>query len=110
MGWNDHHRVRLSPCPNCKVRQGFMSSSTWEHDYQCCGERCGVRLGHRIMHGFKPGMRLKNPRQHVFPPQPSDLRIRIKMLEHGVRRPTRWDGYRFSADYDDGWWLTRKER
>lgn len=95
------------PCPNCNKRSGYMGSSDWAHDYMCCSKQCGVRLGHRIRHGFKPGLQLKcgHPphwpefnevtgtagyvRRYSFPPDPHPLRIRVKILHHRLRQLAR---------------------
>lgn len=93
MGSSWQNQVRLEPCPNCQVRDGYMGSSEWDHDYMCCSKACGIRLGHRIKYGFRPGLKYQpawrswydTPTPSPILPEPSSLRIEIKKLRHRLK-------------------------
>lgn len=89
MGSDGGHGYIPGPCANCgKPGQGYMSSSAWGHDYMCCSQRCGKRLGQRIENGMYqepdglfPGSFLFLRSEDTVNP----LRIRIKQLEHQLK-------------------------
>jgi hypothetical protein len=40
-------------CPNCgKPNSAVWGSTSWGHDYMCCSEACGIRLGQKIDAGM----------------------------------------------------------
>lgn len=77
-------------CANCgKPKSGTMSSTSWGHDYPCCSDRCGKRLGKRFKNGmFAPSIR--NNSFDLFNDSDDEkierLRIRIKHLESQLKR------------------------
>lgn len=70
------------PCANCgKINGGFMSSTAWEHGYECCSDRCGFRLKKRIENGMYPNLisvSYSKEREEC-------LRYRIKHLEKQLK-------------------------
>ena len=95
-GYEDYHLAL--DCPQCgekdKVGEhkgGRMGSTTWGHNYMCCSDACGVRLGVRIRNKmFFPELL---PSNWPYPPwelldaqRMRDLRTRIKQLEHQILR------------------------
>lgn len=43
------NEYRPDDCKNCgKKARGVMGSSEWGHDYLCCSDACGIRLGKKI--------------------------------------------------------------
>jgi hypothetical protein len=71
-------------CPNCgKPNSAVRGSSRWGHDYMCCSEACGIRLGQKIDAGM-----VSLPRYKFWPfgnldneENKENLRLRIKELE-----------------------------
>ncbi|MEK4883462.1 DNA repair protein RecO C-terminal domain-containing protein [Bacillus sp. FSL W8-0223] len=80
------HGLELDDCPNCgKPNSATRGSSRWGHDYLCCSEACGIRLGQKIDAGM-----IDLPRYQYGPfgvlmndykLQIQNLRKRIKELE-----------------------------
>ena len=79
---------KLPPCANCgKPNGGFMSSTEWNHDEDCCSDICGMRLSKRIENGM---VNIKLKYNNYFNSFSSaednsdridNLRFRIKHLE-----------------------------
>ena len=91
MGWSGDREIKHGPCTNCGRPQGGFMLGDWRHEYWCCSDRCGRRLGHRIKYGFKPGLELKLDwawwdDSYSFPRKPSPQRIEIKRLRHRLKR------------------------
>lgn len=91
MGWQHRKQYELNrllgipnhpPCANCgKTDGGYMSATYWGHDYKCCSEKCGRRLGQRIENGMYPPVRPNLDYEgHI-----NRLRFRIKHLEKQLR-------------------------
>lgn len=49
----EYYRQQLPPCANCgKENGGYKGSTEWRHDYSCCSNACGIRLGKKIRNGM----------------------------------------------------------
>lgn len=89
-GVNMYREYHFQPedCPNCgKPNSAIMGSTSWGHDYLCCSEACGKRLGQKIDSGM-----IDIPRYRFSPFAISDndsvknLRFRIKELENQLKQ------------------------
>lgn len=81
-------RPNNPPCANCgRVGGGFMSSTSWEHDYKCCSDRCGFRLKKRIDNGMYPAFKATSNWWVSTPTAEREqrLRYRIKHLEKQLK-------------------------
>lgn len=64
-----------------------MGSSEWDHDELVCSRACGLRLHRKIENGMVPRPPSRNPYASPIEDDErvSELRIRIKQLEHRLR-------------------------
>ncbi len=100
MGWEYRRQYDINkalgipnhpPCANCgKIDGGFMGSTRWGHDYQCCSDRCGLRLKKKIENGMYPPSKPTLPSIDWLDPdftrkREESLRFRIKHLEKQLR-------------------------
>jgi hypothetical protein len=87
--YRDYFNRRIvEDCPNCgKPNSARIGSTSWGHDYMCCSEACGIRLGKRIENGMVNLPKYRDRfSQMLFGSTDEDnqinnLRLRIKILE-----------------------------
>ncbi len=84
-------------CPQCGEKDEYgawkgarQGSTEWGHNFMCCSEACGKRLGIRIRNKmFLPESDSSNlqyaPWELLDEERISNLRIRIKQLEHQLK-------------------------
>lgn len=84
--------ISIDLCKNCNKREAWIGSSRWLHNYSCCSEACGIRLGEKIRNKmiFVPQKELSQPFSFFnHNEETSPLRIRIKVLENRIKELNR---------------------
>jgi len=94
VGW--YNEISETECPNCgRKMRGGMRSSGWSHSLMVCSEVCGKRLHQRIANGMLNADEYRGWCGFSFggsyedTSRISDMRIRIKQLEHRVKAASR---------------------
>jgi hypothetical protein len=92
MGCSSGYSIAPGPCDNCrKPEAGMMGSSEWRSGY-FCSSACGRRFTQRVGNGMvpDPGPAFGGIGGYYGSSRDKDriqaLRIRIKALEHRIRR------------------------
>ncbi len=73
-------------CPNCgKPNSAVRGSTSRGHDYLCCSEACGKRLGQKIVSGMIDMSRYRFS-SFAAENENENLRLRIKELENQLKQ------------------------